>query len=466
LFKDQSETMTLLQSDLSAKQSRHAELQQQQSRIYKDIDEAVLQQKQLQEQQGTSQQKVDAFAATLKQLDDLRPELLKQGEQLRHALPEIRSKAQAAKQRADELGIRVAANENQLSLLRQTISRGQRQLEQLQERRDSLTDNLAETGNPLDSLSQQLQLELSKHVEVEQDLQGAKQALQQLMDKLKRLTDERESLMKAVALFKDELQALNMKDQEFKVRQETIIEQLQTTDTDLQETIDTLSEDTSLSSSEEQADVLARRISRLGPINLGAIEEFEVLTERKDYLDNQHADLEEALSSLDAAIKKIDRETRSRFKETYEQVNANFQEYFPKIFGGGRAYLELEENDLLTSGVLVKAQPPGKRNTTIHMLSGGEKALTAIALVFAMFKINPAPFCILDEVDAPLDDVNVGRYCNLVKEMSDTTQFLVISHNKVTISMANQLMGVTMQEAGVSRIVSVDIEEAIEMAEL
>ncbi len=207
------------------------------------------------------------------------------------------------------------------------------------------------------------------------------------------------------------------------------------------------------------------QIQRLGAINLAAIDEFQVVNERKSYLDKQQADLNEALTVLQSAIQKIDRETRSQFQDTFTKVNQNFQELFPQIFGGGKAVLELLDEDWLSAGIMVKAQPPGKRNATIHMLSGGEKALTAVALVFAMFKINPAPFCVLDEVDAPLDDINTGRFCQLVKEMAKTTQFIVISHNKVTISMAERLMGVTMQEPGVSRIVSVNVAEAVALAE-
>jgi chromosome segregation protein len=206
-----------------------------------------------------------------------------------------------------------------------------------------------------------------------------------------------------------------------------------------------------------------QKIERLGPINLAAIDEFKTVNERKEYLDQQQKDLLEALDLLKNAIQKIDKETRTKFKETFDFANNAFQELFPRIFGGGKAYLELEENDLLTAGVVVKAQPPGKRNATVHMLSGGEKALVAISLVFAMFQLNPAPFCVLDEVDAPLDDINVGRYCQLIKEMSAYTQFIIISHNKVTIGTADHLLGVTMQEPGVSRMVAVDMKEAIEM---
>ena len=207
------------------------------------------------------------------------------------------------------------------------------------------------------------------------------------------------------------------------------------------------------------------RIKRLGAINLVAIEEYKLQQERKTFLDHQHDELIEALDSLEQAIYKIDKETRARFKQTFDTVNESLNVLFPKVFGGGRAYLELTDEDMLTTGVTIMAQPPGKRNSSIHLLSGGEKALTAIALVFSIFQLNPSPFCMLDEVDAPLDDANVERYARLVKEMSAQVQFIYISHNKIAMEMATQLLGVTMQEAGVSRVVTVDVAQAINMTE-
>jgi chromosome segregation protein len=205
-------------------------------------------------------------------------------------------------------------------------------------------------------------------------------------------------------------------------------------------------------------------IQRLGAVNLAAIEEHRTESERKTYLDAQHADLMEALETLERAIRRIDRETRERFKATYEQVDAGLKQMFPRLFGGGEAYLELTDNDWLAAGVTIMARPPGKRNATIHQLSGGEKALTAVALVFAIFELNPAPFCLLDEVDAPLDDANVGRFSRMVAAMSERTQFLFVTHNKVTMEIAGHLTGVTMQEPGVSRLVAVDVDEAVELA--
>jgi len=191
--------------------------------------------------------------------------------------------------------------------------------------------------------------------------------------------------------------------------------------------------------------------------------ELTAARERKDFLDAQHADLLQAIDTLEDAIRKIDRETRELLRSTFETVNGHFGELFPKLFGGGEAKLTMTGDEILDAGVQVMAQPPGKRNSTIHLLSGGEKALTATALVFALFRLNPAPFCLLDEVDAPLDDANTERYANLVSDMSAQTQFLFISHNKIAMQMARQLVGVTMQEQGVSRIVAVDMDAAVHM---
>jgi len=215
---------------------------------------------------------------------------------------------------------------------------------------------------------------------------------------------------------------------------------------------------------QENLERLALRISRMEPVNLAAISEYEEELKRKEYMDAQHADLDKALETLENAIKKIDRKTRTRFKDTYERVNKGIQELFPRLFGGGHAYLELTGEDLLTTGVAIMARPPGKRISNIQLLSGGEKALTAVSFVFAIFRLNPAPFCMLDEVDAPLDDANVSRFTELVKEMSETVQFIMVTHNKITMELAHQLSGVTMREPGVSRLVQVDINEAASLA--
>ena len=214
-----------------------------------------------------------------------------------------------------------------------------------------------------------------------------------------------------------------------------------------------------------EIDRLHRDIAALGAVNLAALDELSAATERKQFLDAQMADLNEAMNTLVEAIKKIDGETRELLSGTFNAVNMHFGKMFPELFGGGNARLVITGDEILDSGVQVIAQPPGKKNQTIHLLSGGEKALTAIALVFAIFQLNPAPFCLLDEVDAPLDDANTERYAKLVSSMSKGTQFLFISHNKIAMEMAEQLIGVTMQEQGVSRIVAVDMDAAISMVE-
>jgi chromosome segregation protein len=214
-----------------------------------------------------------------------------------------------------------------------------------------------------------------------------------------------------------------------------------------------------------EIDRIQREINALGAVNLAALDELTSARERKTFLDSQNADLQDAINTLEDAIRKIDLETRDLLSSTFSQVNHHFGRMFPSLFGGGEAKLVMTGDEILDAGVQVMAQPPGKKNSTIHLLSGGEKALTAIALVFAIFQLNPAPFCLLDEVDAPLDDANTERYAKLVREMSRGTQFLFISHNKIAMEMAEQLVGVTMQEQGVSRIVAVDMEAAMTLAE-
>ena len=261
-----------------------------------------------------------------------------------------------------------------------------------------------------------------------------------------------------------ELQGIKLECEGFRVRAKGILEQLQEMQQNLKSVLETLPEDATEISWQNLLDKTIASVGRLGAVNLAAVEEYEIQAERKQHLDDQNDDLVSALELLEQAIRKIDKETRTRFKETFEQVNDDLKLLFPKVFGGGMAYLELTDDDLLETGVTIMARPPGKKNSTIHLLSGGEKALTALSLVFAIFRLNPAPFCLLDEVDAPLDDANVVRFCKLVSEMSKTVQFIFITHNKIAMEMATHLTGVTMSEPGVSRMVAVDVDEAMAIA--
>jgi chromosome segregation protein len=281
--------------------------------------------------------------------------------------------------------------------------------------------------------------------------------------RVRELDEARHRAEERVGEERTRVEALRLEAQEVAVRRKTVEEQFAGLGYELASLLEGLAEDARVEEWEEKLEAMGRRITRLGPINLAAIDEHEQQAERKQYLDAQHEDLDQALATLNAAIQKIDRETRTRFKETYEKVNAGLGQMFPRLFAGGHAYLQMTGDDLLSTGVAVMARPPGKRNTSIHLLSGGEKALVAIALVFAIFELNPAPFCLLDEVDAPLDDVNCLRFCDLVKDMSERVQFVIVTHNKITMEIAQQLVGVTMNEPGVSRLVAVDVDEAVEL---
>jgi chromosome segregation protein len=262
----------------------------------------------------------------------------------------------------------------------------------------------------------------------------------------------------------EQYQKISIEEQSLLIKAQATLEPLEELKQSLKSILEELPDSLSLSAAQNQLTGFINQLDKLGAVNLAAIEEFDVAKTRSQYLDSQLDDLTKALSTLEGAIRKIDIETKTRFKATFEQVNEDFATLFPKVFGGGSAYLALTSDDLLESGVSIMARPPGKKNSTIHLLSGGEKALTALSLVFSIFRLNPAPFCMLDEVDAPLDDANVVRFCRLVEEMSQSVQFIYISHNKIAMEMAGRLTGVTMAEPGVSRMVAVDIEQAVQLA--
>jgi chromosome segregation protein len=338
------------------------------------------------------------------------------------------------------------------------------QLEHLQARRDALESALSSEAEPVEQLEAALKQALQKRVGVDKRLGEARTQVEIVESEIRGLEQQRASLENQVQEMRAGLEQIRMAAQEVRVRCQTMDEQLQESGFEKSALLEVLPQDASIEAWTEEAAKVDQKIQRMGPINLAAIDEHKEQTERKEYLDAQFNDLTEALSTLESAIAKIDRETRARFKEVFDRVNTHLREMFPRLFGGGQAYLEMTGNDLLSTGVAIMARPPGKRISNIHLLSGGEKALTAVAMVFAIFQLNPAPFCMLDEVDAPLDEANVGRFCELVREMAGRVQFIVITHNKTTMEMMNQLMGVTMREAGVSRLVAVDIDEAVKMA--
>ncbi|MGI2066007.1 chromosome segregation protein SMC [Shewanella sp. MF08487] len=314
-------------------------------------------------------------------------------------------------------------------------------------------------------LTEQLAQLLKQQHQQQQGLKDVRQQQSSLTDALNSIGIKQKQELGKLEGLTQKLSTLKLRREGIKGQANSQLEALQEQQIVLSEIIENLLGEANPDLWQRDLDQIRQKIIHLGAINLAAIEEFEQQSERKSYLDHQDDDLNKGLATLEEAIRKIDKETRSRFKTTFDSVNEDLGRLFPKVFGGGRAYLALTDDDLLETGVTIMAQPPGKKNSTIHLLSGGEKALTALSLVFAIFRLNPAPFCMLDEVDAPLDDANVERFCRLLKEMSQSVQFIYISHNKITMEMADQLIGVTMHEPGVSRIVAVDIEQAVAMAD-
>jgi len=332
-----------------------------------------------------------------------------------------------------------------------------------------VTQSLEAGQNELASLesgqaNEGLQELLDRRTSQEKALSDARHELDQIAQQLRMFEEGRMSTERALQPQRDKIMEMQLKEQAARLNQEQFAAQLAEVQADEAALAEKLHPDMKASYLQGEVTRLTNAISMLGAVNLAALDELATASERKNFLDAQNADLNEAINTLEDAIARIDKETRDLLQDTFDRVNGHFSELFPILFGGGQAKLIMTGDEILDSGVQVMAQPPGKKNATIHLLSGGEKALTATALVFSMFRLNPAPFCLLDEVDAPLDDANTERFCRMVKRMSDHTQFLFISHNKIAMEMANQLIGVTMQEQGVSRIVAVDMESAANFA--
>jgi chromosome segregation protein len=399
------------------------------------------------------------------QQEDNRQKLEGINQDLQSHLHIAEQSANEAKQQVYSIKVQLESLNSSEILTSKQIERLQLQQKQALSRIAELKDKLQQTLAPIDGEKKQLEECAINKQQLDAQLKMQRQLLGEIEAQITQYTEQEAHVERDLERQKENLYALRMELQESSVRQQTVNEQLKEIDANAEDLLDTLPKDAEEPVWKRKVDELIGQIERLGTINLTAIEEFQAQSERMNFLNEQHADLTEALNTLDQAISKIDKESKLRFQETFDKINTGLQEKFPKLFGGGQAYLQLTEDDLLESGVNIIARPPGKRNSSIHLLSGGEKALTAVALVFSIFELNPAPFCLLDEVDAPLDDANVGRFSQMVEDMSESVQFLYISHNKVTMEIAKQLAGVTMKEPGVSRMVAVDIDEAVSLAE-
>ncbi|SPU50161.1 Chromosome partition protein Smc [Bordetella trematum] len=385
--------------------------------------------------------------------------LAAQAEAARSRLRELERAAQEAEFAERSIQVRITDLQRNRQLAADQSQRAATELKQLEGDLAELDASATQAG---------LQDALELRVEREEALTRARQEMDNLAAQLRGADDDRQQQERMLEPLRARITELQLQEQAARLAEEQFTEQLNAQEVDreaLAAELATMPEEWRRASwLQSEVGRISRQIDALGSVNLAALDELGTARERKTFLDSQQQDLLTAIETLEDAIRKIDRETRELLQETFNTVNGHFGELFPKLFGGGEARLSMTGDEILDAGVQVMAQPPGKRNSTIHLLSGGEKALTATALVFALFKLNPAPFCLLDEVDAPLDDANTERYANLVSSMSDQTQFLFISHNKIAMQMAKQLIGVTMQEQGVSRIVAVDIDSAVQMA--
>ncbi len=453
-----------INAQVSARQVRLEQITMRRERLGRELEETneqhAQEQEQMKEARAVLAEALDAMEADSGQ----REALLSRRDELRLRLDEARQKARHDRDQSHHLAMEVQGARTQADSLRQNLSRLESQVQALAERKALLEEQTNEGDEPGTELQMQLEEKLEVRLEAEHKLTEARRELEAVDHEMRNLEGQRGQFERQAQEIRSTMDQKRMQWQDLTTRRQTVAEQLGEHNFDLDTVLENLPEDANEQEWSDDLEQIAQRIGRLGQINLAAIDEYQQQSERKNYLDSQNGDLEDALNTLENAIRKIDRETRARFKEYFDRINRGLQELFPKVFGGGHAYLELTGEDLLDTGVTIMARPPGKRNSTIHLLSGGEKALTALSLVFSIFQLNPAPFCLLDEVDAPLDDANVGRFCNLVSEMSAKVQFIYITHNKIAMEMAATLMGVTMHEPGVSRLVSVDVEEAAEMA--
>ncbi|WP_297833213.1 chromosome segregation protein SMC [Thermomonas sp.] len=413
---------------------------------------------------GQARERLEEAVGRMAELESARMALEQEREGVAAEREAAREAARQSREAAYALSLALETQRAQMGALVQALQRMDGQRGQLGTRLQDLASQLADGGAQAGTLEGERQSALDARVQADQALAQARAGLEEIDAELRGQEQQRQQCdalaleqREAIGIRRLEQQALELKAAQFSeaiVAGGFVIETL----------LEQLPEEADATRWEQAVQELDGKLRRLEPVNLAAIAEHAEAAKRKEYLDAQNADLTSALETLEEAIRKIDRETRSRFKDTFDRVNAGIQELYPRLFGGGHAYLELTGEDLLDTGVTIMARPPGKRVSNISLLSGGEKAMTAVALVFSIFRLNPAPFCLLDEVDAPLDEANVGRFTTMVTEMSEAVQFLFVTHNKATMEAAHQLSGVTMREPGVSRLVSVDLAEAARLA--
>ncbi|WP_434984507.1 chromosome segregation protein SMC [Vreelandella zhaodongensis] len=434
-------------------ESRATELDDELSQLQEDEAELTLTLEEQRARWHAAMEQLEATAEARETSAEQRNRQREQREQLNQQHAPMKARQQALALERERLKAERDSLRAQQSRSSDTEERLSLRIAELEESREMLIE-------PDELATEELEELLHQREQQERRLNDTRQQAQALGEQLRNDELARQQHERNLEQSREQLQQRRMDVQALALKATTQDEQLAELGHNPDALAEQLPSDASEPAWQERLESTSDKIRRLGAINLAAIEEYDQQAERRNYLEAQHAELTEALETLERAIKRIDQETRVRFRETFDQVNTGLQTLFPRVFGGGAAWLTLTGDDLLETGVAIMARPPGKKNSTIHLLSGGEKALTALSLVFAIFQLNPAPFCMLDEVDAPLDDANVGRYAKLVKEMSENVQFIYITHNKIAMEAAERLMGVTMQEPGVSRLVSVGIDEA------
>jgi chromosome segregation protein len=463
-FRNKSHSRNELHNQLGAIEARSAELIAQRAKLVVEQQQLGDQLAGAKEEVHTAQKMMEDAKRLASSFSQTREQLTGQRQSLISDLEAARKQEHVARDQRQAKQIELQRLTSDNASLGESIARLTTQLQRQSARREELAGILEDQKDPTEELRGQLQSLIESRLEVEKRLLAARDELNEFDNQMQSVDRDRVGFDRKSRTVRDSLEGVRIARQEVLVRRDTLAEQMEMDTDEIILLMQGLPEELTIAGVEQALSEIIKKVDRIGAVNLVAIEEHEQCAERKLYLDSQHADLTEAMATLEAAINKIDKETKSRFKDTFDSLNEGFKEFFPKLFGGGSAYLELTGNDMLSTGVGVMARPPGKRNSTIHLLSGGEKALTAVSLLFAFFELNPAPFCVLDEVDAPLDDANVERYAGVLKQLGLKTQLLFITHNKITMEASDILIGVTMAEPGVSRLVAVDVAEAAAMA--
>jgi chromosome segregation protein len=467
----QKGALTRLEAELNAVTLEHVKLDQAARQGAARLSFIHAEQQRLQEERQQAQLDIEESelqgeeaAMTLEELAEQMEEVRLDRLNAETGLQLARNKTRDAERQLHEIRLELHTAEQKTAELARRARELDERDQQLAERLETLAEEaeVVEETVPEEAMQQAIDLRTRQ----EAALAATRDRLNGLTEQLRQLTQRQHDTNAALPALREARSDWLLKHQEARLAMERFAEELKEAQADEAALLADLTDAIKPNALAAEIARLARALEGLGAVNLAALEELEEARKRGEYLGSQAEDLNQAMATLEEAIQKIDGETRQMLQGTYEAVNAKMREFFPTLFGGGRAELVLTGEDLLDAGVQIIAQPPGKKNSTIHLLSGGEKALTAMSLVFSLFSLNPAPFCLLDEVDAPLDDANTSRFCDLVKQMSERTQFLYISHNRLTMEMAEQLVGVTMQEQGVSRIVAVDIVEALKMREI